>query len=131
MQKFDVSDVLAVGFNEEIGQFSHPRPFTHRHHLENEIEATWNAIDKVSDELKELEQEQLQINGNELQEELNALEEEYLKLLDRKREHNLEKQKSEEMLSILQQQEIKNLPLYSKETEQISFAEFKENMEQI
>lgn len=35
------------------------------------------------------------------------------------------------MLSILQQQEIKNLPLYSKETEQISFAEFKENMEQI
>ncbi|HJD56587.1 MAG TPA: autotransporter domain-containing protein [Rickettsia endosymbiont of Sericostoma sp. HW-2014] len=131
LQKFDVSDVLAVGFNEEIGQFSHPRPFTHRHHLENEIEATWNAIDKVSDELKELEQEQLQINGNELQEELNALEEEYLKLLDRKREHNLEKQKSEEMLSILQQQEIKNLPLYSKETEQISFAEFKENMEQI
>ncbi|HJD63440.1 MAG TPA: hypothetical protein LFW13_00230 [Rickettsia endosymbiont of Sericostoma sp.] len=73
LQKFDVSDVLAVGFNEEIGQFSHPRPFTHRHHLENEIEATWNAIDKVSDELKELEQEQLQINGNELQEELNAL----------------------------------------------------------
>ncbi|WP_375333472.1 autotransporter domain-containing protein [Candidatus Tisiphia endosymbiont of Xenochironomus xenolabis] len=131
LQKFDVSDVLAVGFNEEIGQFSHPRPFTHRHHLENEIEATSNAIDKVSDELKELEQEQLQINGNELQEELNALEEEYLKLLDRKREHNLEKQKSEEMLSILQQQEIKNLPLYSKETEQISFAEFKENMEQI
>ncbi|OZG32357.1 autotransporter domain-containing protein [Rickettsia endosymbiont of Culicoides newsteadi] len=136
LQKFDVSDVLAVGFNEEIGQFSHPRPFTHRHHLENEIEATWNAIDKVSDELKELEQEHSQkiklLNDRKnLEEEINSLEIEYSSLLDRQYKYNLEKQKSEEMLSILQQQEIKNLPLYSKETEQISFAEFKENMEQI
>ncbi|WP_341748610.1 autotransporter domain-containing protein [Candidatus Tisiphia endosymbiont of Sialis lutaria] len=136
LQKFDVSDVLAVGFNEEIGQFSHPRPFTHRHHLENEIEATWNAIDKVSDELTKLEQEHSQkiklLNDRKnLEEEINSLEIEYSSLLDRQYKYNLEKQKSEEMLSILQQQEIKNLPLYSKETEQISFAEFKENMEQI
>ncbi|MDN3030603.1 MAG: autotransporter domain-containing protein [Candidatus Tisiphia sp.] len=136
LQKFDVSDVLAVGFNEEIGQFSHPRPFTHKHHLENEIEATWNAIDKVSDELTKLEQEHSQkiklLNDRKnLKEEINSLEIEYSSLLDRQYKYNLEKQKSEEMLSILQQQEIKNLPLYSKETEQISFAEFKENMEQI
>ncbi|WP_425360727.1 autotransporter domain-containing protein [Candidatus Tisiphia endosymbiont of Ceraclea dissimilis] len=136
LQKFDVSDVLAVGFNEETGQFSPPLPITYIQHLKNERKATWSTIDKVSDELKELEQEHSQkiklLNDRKnLEEEINSLEIEYSSLLDRQYKYNLEKQKSEEMLSILQQQEIKNLPLYSKETEQISFAEFKENMEQI
>ncbi|MCC8483540.1 MAG: autotransporter domain-containing protein [Rickettsia endosymbiont of Labidopullus appendiculatus] len=136
LQKFDASDVLAVGFNEEIGQFSYPRPFTHRHHLENEIDTTWDAIIEANGKLKELEREQSRTiepfgNLGELQEKLNSLKEEHLKLPALQRKYNLEKQESEEMLLTLPQPEIKDFSLYIKEIEQNSFDEFMKSMETI
>lgn len=103
---------------------------------EKEIDATRGAIKKASDELKELELEQLLTispfdNQNELQEKYDALYKEYLELPARQRKYNSEKQRSEDILLILRQQEIKNLPLYSKETESNSSVEFKDSMEQI
>ncbi|WP_341749970.1 autotransporter outer membrane beta-barrel domain-containing protein [Candidatus Tisiphia endosymbiont of Sialis lutaria] len=136
LQKFDVSDVLAVGFNEEIGQFSHPLPITYIQHLQNEREATWSAINKVSDELTKLEQKSSQkiklLNDpKNLKEEINSLEIEYSALLDRQNKYKLEKQKSEEMLLTLPQPEIKYLSLYSKEIAPKSIDEFTKNMETI
>ncbi|MCC8399704.1 MAG: hypothetical protein LN563_03940 [Rickettsia endosymbiont of Platyusa sonomae] len=136
MQKFDVSDVLAVEFNEEIGRFSHPRPITYIQHLENEKKAIWSTIDKVSDELTKLEQKPSQkiklLNDREnLKEEINSLETECLALLDRQNKYKLEKQKSEEMLLTLPQPEIKYLSLYSKEIAPKSIDEFTKNMETI
>jgi hypothetical protein len=73
LQKFDVSNVLAVGLNKEIGQLSHP----HLYHLKNEIKATEYAINKASGELEKLKQEQLWRikkfgNRNELQKQYNG-----------------------------------------------------------
>ncbi|UCM85626.1 MAG: autotransporter domain-containing protein [Rickettsia endosymbiont of Culicoides impunctatus] len=136
LQKFDVSDVLAVGFNEEIGQFSHPLPITYIQHLKNEKKAIWSTIGKVSDELTKLEQKSSQkiklLNDREnLKEEINSLEIEYSALLDRQDKYKLEKQKSEEMLLTLPQPEIKYLSLYSKEIAPKSIDEFTKNMEPI
>ncbi|WP_425362901.1 autotransporter domain-containing protein [Candidatus Tisiphia endosymbiont of Hybos culiciformis] len=116
LQKFDLSNVMATGLNEEIGRISNP----HLNYHYDEVEVIWSAIDEARDELKKLKQKQLQTimpfkNANELKEEFDSLTADCSVLLNLKRSCNFKKQAIIDEISS------------SEETQQNFFVEFENN----